>query len=579
MFRVLGSPYTLILHQHVTYLRLKRLPFKLYCRSFTTTLLYAFLLRARCAFCTVDPQGQSHLQLWQLVEAVETNGALELASLNKSRDLKGLEPLTTLENSISLRRPHRSQHPRLHLVNWIIVLYANWWLAKTGAMYRWIAGDSIDIIDGYIRYFFLLPGFGLSRAMAGSFRQAMQKLTSVSGVSVETAPYMQEHFERLCSSLDAHFKQLEEEKEKEEEGKRKNSYNLFLLGTPHPTLADVALGATFSANFLMDDPPASFIVQKYPYLNKYLERVTGWRGGVFVEDGYTESSNVIEQDVSSHYPDVIPDSLSNVLELIEEVMPFMLSQCMAFHAHMAGDGIRELKKESLEGPWKGCSGYLLPQITNIKSLMIIDNGIYTVCARAQDLEVALLAAREVVEDEMENENNESVVEEAKKEREDNDNDVVGEYLENDKNTIRTTKSNLPLQSSLNNSSNITCKVNKRDGVSLSLKSKGRNIIKDDDSLDIDDNDDDDDDDDDADFHRVFTSVGGRPRKVLQPYRSAEKLTRTTADDRLDRLRGMLRKMYHPHYTLSTVFHGRKLFVAVIPEHEVARRREIQSKGK
>ncbi|ORC91350.1 uncharacterized protein TM35_000063550 [Trypanosoma theileri] len=268
MFRVLGSPYTLVLHQHVTYLRLQRLPFKVYCHTFTTTLLYAFLLRARCAFCTLDPQGHSHLQLWQLVNAVEGGISLGLESPNHSESLKNVDSFNKLKRPISFCPP-RSHYPRLHLVNWIIVLYSSWWLAKTGAMYRWIVGDSVDIIDGYIRYFFLLPGVGLSRAIAGPFRQAMQKLTSVSGVSVETAPYMQEHFKRLCTSLDTHFKQLEE---KEKGG---NSFSLFLLGTPHPTLADVALGSTFSAYFLMDDPPASFIVQKYPYLNKYLEKVTG----------------------------------------------------------------------------------------------------------------------------------------------------------------------------------------------------------------------------------------------------------------------------------------------------------------
>ncbi|RNF08614.1 hypothetical protein TraAM80_02640 [Trypanosoma rangeli] len=196
---------------------------------------------------------------------------------------------------------------------------------------------------------------------------------------------MQEHFQRLCGALDDHFQQHPD--------------MLFVLGMSHPSLADVYMGAAFSANFLMDGPPASFVVQKFPHLNRYLERVTGWRGGVFVGEENTENTKEWVSQTYDAYADVVPESMSALLQLIEEVMPFMLSQCAAFHAFIAeGGGVRQLKRESLEEPWQGCSGYLVPQITEIKSLMIIDDGVYTVCARAQDLEVALLAAREVVDD-------------------------------------------------------------------------------------------------------------------------------------------------------------------------------------
>ncbi|KEG15511.1 hypothetical protein DQ04_00051060 [Trypanosoma grayi] len=520
-YRVLGSPYALVLHQHVAYLRLKRLPFKVYCRTFTTTLFYALVYRARNSFCTVTPDGKSYLQLWQLVDAVERASALQHQ-----------------EETIVVKK---RTHPKIHLVSWTVVLYASWWLCKTGAMYRWIDGDSVDVVEGYLRYFFLVPGIGMSRAIVGPFRQAMQKLTSTTGVSTETAPYMREHFQRLCNALDTHFEQ--------------NPEMLFLLGTPHPTLADVALGAAFSANFLMDDPPASLLAQKYPHLNRYLENVTGWRGGVFVSEEHAKQSSRSVSAVpgcakTDGYVDVVPDSLSSFLQLIEEVLPFMLSQCVAFHAFMAGDGVRHLKKEPLERPWEGCSGYLMPQVTDVKSLMIIDNGIYTVSARAQDLEVALLAAREVVDDDDDDNEDNNDVESfgsvpSSRETSSVDSAVKDTSVVNSSTLVRESTATRAVVSSLQSSSPA---VEGPDAPSDEMLA------------------------DDADFHRVFTAASGRAHSVLQPRRASGQLGQTMMDSRLHALRSMLCKMHHPHYTLSSVFHGRKMYVAVIPEHEVARKR-------
>ncbi|ORC91349.1 uncharacterized protein TM35_000063540 [Trypanosoma theileri] len=218
--------------------------------------------------------------------------------------------------------------------------------------------------------------------------------------------------------------------------------------------------------------------------------------------------------------------------------------------------------------------------------MIIDNGIYTISARAQDLEVALLAAREVVDDDNDDNDNEEIEEEDK-----HKNKPVhhikaypeGNETNRDMKTTRETTPSILSSSSSSSSSeqtlsdNIssinTCKGNPQPN-DISIHSKSERNIMEDVSMDetlV----------DDADFHRVFTTAGGRARSILQPqqWRSGGKLMPTTIDSRLERLRGMLSKMHHPHYTLSTVFHGRKLFVAVIPEHEVAKRREMQRKGR
>ncbi|KAG8348290.1 hypothetical protein TRVL_00880 [Trypanosoma vivax] len=567
MFRVLGSPYTLAFHQQVAYLRLKRMPFKVYCRTFTTTLFYAWLFRARNTFCTVTPDGKSYLQLWQLAAEVE----------------KG-----TGKRSIQFV-VRKDTHPNIHLSNWLVVLYSTWWLAKTGAMYRWFKGDSVDVIDGYLRYFFLAPGVGASRAVAKPFRQAMQKLTSVTGVSKDTAPYMQEHFMRLCEALEYHLRQLT----RRSQNVRSDSPVPFLLGTPHPTLADVALGSVFSANFLMDDPPASLVLQKYPHLNRYLVKVTGWRGGVFVGDEEqsevpsTASESIGGGNVQNNdanmtccYSDDVPESLSGVLALIEEVMPFVLSQCTALQAYMAGDGVCRLKKEPLEEPWEGCSGYLLPQVTDIKSLMIIDNGVYTVCARAQDLEVALMAAREVVGDDV---NDDDVA----GNRHDNASEVVPPTValtQNTGNSVAAGSSDATIEgrqegkdSSLSFTKHQTpcgggegtrspvlpMGAETVSSFSSSVAESCRQVAEGDNfALGP-----------DPDFHRVFTLGSQRTRGILQPQHHHGQLARSPARDRLLRLRGMLKKMHYPHYTLASVFHGRKMFVAIIPEFEVTEKKK------
>ena len=85
-------------------------------------------------------------------------------------------------------------------------------------------------------------------------------------------------------------------------------------------------------------------------------------------------------------------------------MPFLVEQCDAFQRYMSADGIMQLKQVTLSGRgaegYEGLRAYLLPQRTEISSVMVIDRHILTVLSRAQDLEIAMLAAREVMDKEL-----------------------------------------------------------------------------------------------------------------------------------------------------------------------------------
>lgn len=185
----------------------------------------------------------------------------------------------------------------------------------------------------------------------------------------------------------------------------------FLLGTPHPLLCDVLLGAVFSSVFLMDDPPASFLLcgedpsQHCPYLVNYVQRVTGWKGEWLPEEreggeditAATGTAGGVGPGAtsfsSSAFPDVIPERLLGVLELIEEVLPFLLSQVASLRAFMSdGQGWMKLSPYTVDdGLWEGCQGRILPALTPLESLMMVDDCLLTVRSRAFDLELALKA--------------------------------------------------------------------------------------------------------------------------------------------------------------------------------------------
>ncbi|KPA81619.1 putative mitochondrial hypothetical protein [Leptomonas pyrrhocoris] len=624
-FRTFGSPYTLLLHQHVTYLRLKQVPFKVYCSNFSTTLLYSIYYRTRSCFCTLTPNGTTRVQVWQLAETAELDEDVEAIARSTKGEVKyktasdkeatndggaaasGVSTTRTQKMLIS-----KETHPNLHLASWCVVVYACWWLNKTGAMYRYIRGDSLDVLEGYLRFFFI-GGVGFARSAAPQFRRLMKHIVRATGASELTAPYMDEHFMRFCTALEAHL--------------RGNPRECFLLGTPHPTLADVTLGAAFSGFFLMDDPPSSTLAEKFPCVTEYAERVTGWRGSTFVgstddidsakaddtagqPDTAVRSSAVCneaeakkkdtpststQKASSENYPDVVPESLAPCFELMAEVFPFLMSQCASFTAFMAGDGVRTLKKEPLEGEWKGCEGYLLPQLTNIKSLMIVDDDVSSVQARSQDLEVAFLASREVNDDALRN---------------------FGRHDDNAETPVKPPASapsrtvqhhSPPAETARNRPGAAAAAVESWDTMTTAEfpaspneaaaaaagKTDEKNVIppspasKFEQPMNMRTL-----DPDDSDFYRAYSTAGRRrlggeamslvgvipTARHATTAASSAVVSRSSVMESLETLRTMLAKMSCPQYTLTTVFHGRRLYVAVIPEYEVAKVRKTRQEA-
>ncbi|KAL7695765.1 Glutathione S-transferase C-terminal domain containing protein [Lotmaria passim] len=629
-FRVFGSPYTLPLHQHVTYLRLKQLPFKVYCTNFTTTFLYSLYYRARNCFCTLTPNNTSCVQVWQLAETVELDedaeaiartakGEVEYSTSSSGSADKSSNASTSLHTQQLLLS--KATHPNLHLASWCVVVYSCWWLAKTGVMYRYVRGESLDVLEGYLRYFFLVGGIGFARSMAPRFRQLMKQVVMMVGVSDTTAPYIDDHFMRFCTALEAHL--------------HEHPTQRFLLGTPHPTLADVTLGAAFSSFFLMDDPPSATLAEKFPCVTEYVERVTGWRGSTFVDlvdegashpagaatpatpaEGKT-GSEAEERDLpgapraasssSTEYPDVVPESLAPCFELIAEVFPFLMSQCASFTAFMAGDGVRKLRREPLEGEWKGCHGYLLPQLTDIKSLMIVDDDVSSVLVRSQDLEVAFLASREVNDDALRDfGRHDDNAEPAKPPF----SPVLGfsEKYDQARAESRRLRTAASAATGATDSAAAAARQQKEKEVKESGSAaaavvpstpshtaaepgEGGNAVRPPspasefaEPLDLNTI-----CPDDADFYRAYSAAGRRrlgggatslsaamPKaRHVTGAASHAVLHRSSVLERLEMLRGMLAKMSCPQYTLTTVFHARRMYVAVIPEYEVAKVRRAR----
>ncbi|KAG5464381.1 hypothetical protein LSCM1_00564 [Leishmania martiniquensis] len=619
-FRVFGSPCTLSLHQHVTYLRLKQLPFRVYCTSFVTTLAYSLYYGARSAFCTLTPSGSSRLQVWQLAEAVELEENVEAIA----RSSKG-EVSYSVKDSCSgggvrhtsdiATTPSRTQrlllrketHPQLHLASWCVVVYACWWLAKTGAMFRYIRGDTLDVLERYVRYFFPIPGIGFARSMAPRFREAMKQVVSTTGASEVTAPFMEEHFHRFCTALETHL--------------RAQSNEHFLLGTPHPTLADVTLGAAFSSFFLMDDPPSSMLADRLPCVTEYVERVTGWRGAIFAgttkEAAFTDEgapvgnaksrTDTVAHDVAAsaasreaEYPDTVPESLAPCFELIAEVLPFLMSQCASFNAFMAGDGIRTLRREPLEGEWKGCTGYLFPQLSGARSLMIVDDNVSSVQSRSQDLEIAFLAAREVLDDTLhdfgrrEDSSHGALLHDADPQ----DIGAPADYASSalaPAAALSTAKSahgssdgaqsfgrSVQEGAAANEATTRTEGAERRSEVESeeepSLLRKPLDVSK----MQA----------EEADFYRAYTAaarckVAGTSASlsdVVPPARQATSpgstavTTRRSVKEHLHTLYAMLAKMNCPQYTLTSLYHGRRIYVAAIPEYEVAKKRKAREEA-
>lgn len=576
IYRIFGSPFSAAFHQHLTYLHLKRLPTKVYCTTFASTKVYSMYFRCKTSFCALTPERQSCILLWQLLEAVEASEGGNVAARKILLD--------------------RRTHPQLHLLSWVIMAYSSWWLTLTGATFRWVNSDASTIVNGYMNYFLMLNGLGTNvKIFREQFRKMMCGLGALHGVCDESRQYMVEHFDKMCQALEVHMKTLARNEQRRIQlvnlQKRKDSPpsdmevvddaeqsvgaasvkaelfetgpyrrtvrkqdpsstrdkverwmdGIYLLGTPHPTLADVAVASAFSGYFLIDDPPSSEINSKYPYLAAYTRKVCGFPNLVNGELKPLPPTDATEDRENGAFRDTVPPSLAPFLLLIEEVLPFLVAQCESFHDYMTSDDMLKLKKATVvlgEGTPSATSveGFELPQRTDIRTVMIIDKSILTVFARAQDLEVASVAAREVLDKDLGPFNKLLPLDEPPASPIDD--------------TVAATKEDLsrepPVVDNGNSCASLTPEI---EGATTSAPVA--DVVSD--RLPSIDN---------ADVHHVFSS---KTRRFQPP------APRATSDI-VQSLERMLRKMHTPQFTLTAVSDKKRVFVAVIPEHEYAKKR-------
>lgn len=410
-FRVFGSPYSSVTHQHITYLYLKRVPIKTYCGTFASTKLYSVYHGASSVFCALTPEKECCLLPWHLMERVELRHDHQRRTFdNAEGDAAARQQSTSDASHRYLQHSRnilldRKTHPQLHMLSWIFMAYGNWWLTLTGMMYRWLQSDAEGIVSGYMNYFLMMNSIGVVGPLRSRFRKLMCGLLELHGVSEASRPFMVEHFESLCSALDDHFRDMSTlQGHHDIPAAKKPSARtpLYLLGTPHPTLADVAIGSAFSGYFLLDLHTAEMIDRKFPHLQRYLKSVAGYQQLKRGEYHPEPPSDVIEAHEASEFPDHVPESLKPVLMLLEEVFPFLVDQCEAFRVFMSGNrSLEELKRvtldEDAEGGLQGLQVSVLDQRTPITTVMLIDRHLLTVFCRAQDLEIATTAAREVLD--------------------------------------------------------------------------------------------------------------------------------------------------------------------------------------
>ncbi|CCW69952.1 unnamed protein product [Phytomonas sp. Hart1] len=441
-------------------------------------------------------------------------------------------------------------------------------------MFRWFRSDGVEALRGNFRYFFFIPTPGLVRLIAPKIRGMVTRFLACSGVTSENLEFYEEHFYRTCAALEGHF--------------ARHPAPHFLLATPHPTLADVVLGAAFTSGFLHDDPPASCVFEKYPHLAAYIERITGWRGGVFVgkKEGPEEAVGPADAAAGEDgaYPDEVPESLSAFFENIIEVLPFMVSQCTAFKAYMTSDAVRTLRREPLGKPWKGCHGYLFPQITKIRSMMIIDNLISNIHIRAQDIELAFLAAREVCDETLREFNrlDPAVEAEAPPPNKAGSHhapcslpDSIAAEPRQGPLAVRPENSLRPYDKAEGGTPE-GCSLEAAKALRENQEETQQNFFTTSELEKL--------DSESADFYRVFTKKGLLNRSTVQlrkpsstaggraasrvPHEKGVMILRSSIADHLQMIRSIMSMMECPHYTLSTVFHGRRVYVAAIPEYEV-----------
>lgn len=584
-FRIFGSPYASVTHQHITYLYLKRVPIKTYCGTFASTKLYSVYYGAASVFCALTPEKECCLLPWHLMERVEERhaqhrGDAHVAGATSSEDTPRREqragkhcPYLQHGRKVLLER---TTHPQLHMLSWMFMVYGNWWLTLTGMMYRWLHGDGEGIVSGYMNYFLMMNSVGVVGPLRNRFRKLMCGLLEVHGVSEATRPFMVEHFEALCTALDDHFGVLMSQQQPpaqsvanprdraETSNPSSPQFPVYLLGTPHPTLADVAIGAAFSSYFLMDLGTAEMIDSKHPHLKQYLNGVAGFQQLHQGEYHPEPPSDVLEAHEASDFPDAVPESLKSVLMQLEAVFPFLVDQCEAFRVFMSGDrALDDLKRmtldEDAEGGLHGLDAYVLPQRTPISTVMLVDRHLLTVFCRAQDLEIATTAAREILDVELAPFNKESSKEEEQR-------GAASPQIGPPSALVAAP----PMSSLILERGTFVDPVALIDGLKRSeysltdvLRRGAQSPFPPPDP------------NDENSIPHVYSKKGSKTLHRFGNHETALQLRRSqrSVADVMASLYQSVWQMHCPQFTLSAVSQNRRVFVAVIPEHEYTKKRQ------
>lgn len=303
MYRVFGSPFGLATHQSAMYLRHKQLQHTIYSSSFLTTRLAGMWHRAPGSYGCLGPNREWFLNWHDLHAHCEMT-------------------LGSDQGGARLTVPSLT-HPRMKIVELVIDLYASWWLLIVGGTFRWVHGEGSDTGKAHASFFLMTTLSPIADPLSKMLRDNVRKSLKFYGVRPETEPYVLHHFASMCFALDAHFAKYD-----------------YILGTPHPTTADVTLAAAFEGQFLKDDPPRTDLLDG---THKHLMQWVRKMGTSFEEDLTSAAADakrnpfpkgsraeVMGQSLDVKiYKDEVPDTLTPLLKLTIEVLPWLAAQCEA----------------------------------------------------------------------------------------------------------------------------------------------------------------------------------------------------------------------------------------------------------
>lgn len=280
-------------------------------------------------------------------------------------------------------------------------------------------------MEGYIQFLSkataVIPG--LLSVLRNKVRDLMRMTLREIGLGEELEPYMMNHFWRMCNALEQHCTAME--------AKRGLGTCYYLLDTTHPTIADIAFGSVFEAYFLMDDPPATEIMEGYPAVYRYIQRMmkttpttTSSSSDAATAGNATSTSSTIEGGTPLESDnDDIPPTILPLLTLALEVLPLHVSQCdaMRLFAHslitgastgggevqevcnidleqvrrtVMGYGMEEEELSSSSSTTASIKGYIVkPKLAEGSWTVIADSSIITSCTKVQEVELAQVAAQ------------------------------------------------------------------------------------------------------------------------------------------------------------------------------------------